>query len=115
MRLAHLVYDCTELLPSAERFVLVPQIRRAALSVPANIAEGHGRAYTGEFLNSLSVSRGSLNEVETYLIFANERRYLTDAQLETPMEAADHVGRQLTRLRQKLASLQPRAARPRSR
>jgi len=79
MRLAHLAYDCTELFPSIERYVLLPQIRRAALSVPANIAEGHGRAHTGEFLNFLSISRGSLQELETYLIFANERQYLTGA------------------------------------
>jgi four helix bundle protein len=78
MRLAHLAYDCTNLFPSMERYVLLPQVRRAALSVPGNIAEGRGRAHTGDFLNFLSMSRGSLCELETYLIFANERLYLTD-------------------------------------
>ena len=109
MRLAHLAYDCTELFPSIERYVLLPQIRRAALSVPANIAEGHGRAHTGEFLNFLSISRGSLQELETYLIFANERQYLTGAPFEGPMEVADHVSRKLTRLRQAITT-QPRRA-----
>ena len=109
MRLAHLAYDCTDLFPRIEQYVLLPQTRRAALSVPANIAEGQGRAHTGEFLNFLSTSRGSLQELETYLIFANERQYLTAAQLAEPMELADHVSRKLTRLRQALTS-QPRRA-----
>ena len=58
MRLAHAAYDCTNLFPTIERYVLLPQLRRAALSVPANIAEGQGRAHTGEFLNFLSNARG---------------------------------------------------------
>ncbi len=107
MRLAHLAYDCTNLFPPIERFVLLPQVRRAALSVPGNIAEGQGRAHTGEFLNFLSTSRGSLQELETYLLFANQRQYLTDAQLVEPMEVADHVSRMLARLRQTI-SAQPR-------
>jgi four helix bundle protein len=111
MRLAHLAYDCTELFPSAERYVLVPQMRRAALSVPANIAEGQGRAHTGEFLNFLSTSRGSLQELETYFIFANERRYLTTAQFEDPMEVADQLSRKLTRLLQTVTAQPRRAAR----
>src|SRR3954449_3659082 len=98
MQLAHAAYDCTNLFPSIERFVLLPQVRRAALSVPGNIAEGRGREHTGDFLNFLSMSRGSLQELETYLLFANQRHYLTDAQLEAPMELADHVTRKLSRL-----------------
>src|SRR5690349_8923888 len=89
MRLAHVAYDCTNLFPPIERFVLLPQVRRAALSVPANIAEGQGRAHTGEFLNFLSTSRGSLQELETYLLFAGQRQYLSDAQLEEPREVPD--------------------------
>ena len=111
MRLTHAAYDCTNLFPPIERYVLLPQVRRAALSVPANIAEGRGREHTGDFLNFLSASRGSLQELETYLIFANERRYLTGAQLEAPMELVDHVGRKLSRLRQTLTTQPRRAAR----
>ena len=111
MRLAHLAYDCTNLFPEIERYVLLPQVRRAALSIPGNIAEGRGRAHTGEFLSFLSNARGSLQELETYLMFGNQRRYLTDAQLATPMEVADHVSRQLSRLRRTLSERQPRAAR----
>ena len=111
MRLAHLGYDCTNLFPQIERHVLVAQVRRAALSVPANIAEGRGREHTGDFLNFLSTARGSLQELETYLLFANQRHYLTDAQLEGPMEVADHVSRKLWRLRQTLTAQPHRAAR----
>jgi four helix bundle protein len=107
MRLAHLAYDCTNVFPPIERYVLLPQVRRAALSVPANIAEGRGREHTGDFLNFLSTARGSLQELETYLLFANQRHYLADAQLEAPLEVADHVSRKLSRLRQTLIK-QPR-------
>ena len=113
MRLAHLAYDCTNRFPSIERYVLLPQVRRAALSIPANIAEGRGRAHTGEFLSFLSNSRGSLQELETYLIFGHERQYLTDAELAIPMEKADHVSRQLSRLRRTLTAEQPRPTRRR--
>jgi four helix bundle protein len=109
MRLAHLAYDATSLFPPIERYVLLPQVRRAALSVPGNIAEGRGREHTGDFLNFLSMSRGSLQELETYLLFANQRHYVTDAQLEAPMELADHVSRKLSRLRRTLTT-QPRRA-----
>ena len=109
MRLAHAAYDCTNLFPPIERYVLLPQVRRAALSIPANIAEGRGREHTGEFLNFLSTSRGSLQELETYLIFAHQRHYLSDAQLETPLELADHVSRKIWRLRRTLTE-QPRRA-----
>ena len=111
MRLAHLAYDCTNLFPPIERYVLLPQVRRAALSVPANIAEGRGREYTGDFLNFLSCARGSVQELETHLFFAKQRHYLTDAQLEEPMEVADHVSRKLSRLRQTLRAQPRRVAR----
>ena len=111
MRLAHLAYDCTQAFPPIERYVLLPQVRRAALSIAANIAEGQGRAHTGEFLNFLSTSRGSLQELETYLIFAGERRYLTGAQVDASLELTDHVSRQLTRLRQTITAQPRRAAR----
>ena len=111
MQLAHAAYDCTDRFPPIERFVLLPQVRRAALSVPANIAEGRGREHTGDFLNFLSTSRGSIQELETYLLFANQRNYLTDAELQHPLELADHVSRKLWRLRQTLTAQPRRAAR----
>ena len=111
MQLAHVAYDCTDLFPPIERYVLLPQVRRAALSVPGNIAEGRGRQHTGDFLNFLSTSHGSVHELETYLLFAHERSYLTDAQVQGPLELADHVSRKLSRLRQTLSAHPRRAAR----
>jgi four helix bundle protein len=111
MQLAHAAYDCTNLFPSIERFVLLPQVRRAALSIPANIAEGRGREHTGDFLSFISTSRGSVQELETHLLFAHQRHHLTDAQLQHPLELADHVSRKLWRLRQTLTAQPRRAAR----
>ena len=111
MELAHLAYDCTNRFPAIERYVLLPQVRRAALSVPGNIAEGRGREHTGDFLNFISTSRGSVQELETYLLFANQRHYLTDAEIQRPMELADHVSRKLWRLRETLTRHPRHAAR----
>jgi four helix bundle protein len=61
------VYRLTRGLPPEERFGLTAQGRRAATSIPANIAEGHGRRTTGDFLQSLSIARGSLAELQTHL------------------------------------------------
>jgi four helix bundle protein len=72
MDLAVESYRLGELLPSRERFGLVAQIRRAATSVPANIAEGHARLRRGEHLHHLSMVRGPLKEVETLLICWND-------------------------------------------
>lgn len=67
MELAESVYRLTARLPTDERYGLISQMRRAAVSVPSNIAEGAGRAGRGEYLQHLSVTRGSLMELETQL------------------------------------------------
>ena len=103
MDLAVAVYDCTDLFPRYEQYGLTAQIRRAVVSIPSNIAEGQGRAQPGEFLNSLSVARGSLQELETQLMIAQRRRYLTAAQLESLLETTDHVSRMLTSLRNSIS------------
>src|SRR5688500_1847747 len=74
-------YRVGELMPSRERFGLVAQIRRAAVSIPANIAEGHGRLRRGEYLHHLSIARGALKELETLLALAERLGYLSDADL----------------------------------
>jgi four helix bundle protein len=92
-------YSCTESFPIAERYGLISQIRRAAVSVACNIAEGQGRATPGEFLNQLSDARGSLQELETLFIISERLKMLTTQQLDALLEICDHVSRMLTRLR----------------
>ncbi len=71
MDLAEECYRVTKGFPKEELFGMTSQIRRAAASIPANIAEGQGREHTKEFLHHLSVARGSLMELETHLMLVN--------------------------------------------
>jgi len=72
------VYEATKEFPSEERFGLTNQVRRASVSVPSNIAEGQGRHSSRDFLRCLSISYGSLQEVETQLIIARRLGYLDE-------------------------------------
>lgn len=74
------VYALSEAFPKTETYGLTSQVRRAACSIPANIAEGQGRRLPGEFLNFLGTARGSLSEVDTQLELALRLRYLTFEQ-----------------------------------
>ena len=74
------VYRATQSFPTDERFGLTSQIRRAAVSIPSNIAEGQGRLTRGEFRQFLGHAKGSLCEVETQLIIAQNLGYLSDPQ-----------------------------------
>ena len=99
--LAHLVHEATRSLgPGYYR--LKSQTLDAAESVPANIAEGHGRQGAKEFANFLSISRGSLAEVDTVLELSRRLNYLAEADLERANGLADEVGRLTTALRQSL-------------
>jgi len=97
-----LVYAATREWPSDERFGLISQVRRAAVSVPSNIAEGCARRSTPEFLRFLSIARGSLAEVETQLIIAQRLTYLDEAALTRLLEPADEISRMLSGLINKL-------------
>jgi four helix bundle protein len=104
MELVEQCYQATRLFPSEERFGLTNQIRRAAVSIPSNIAEGHGRAHTKEFLNHLSMVRGSINELETQLEISHRVGFMSEESLKPLLALCDEIGRMTTVLRQKLES-----------
>jgi four helix bundle protein len=102
MDLAEKSYQATQRFPKAELFGLVSQIRRAAVSVPANIAEGQGRDHTKEFLNHLSIARGSLMELETHLLLSQRVGMLEQPELEDLLALSDRISRMLSGLRKAL-------------
>jgi len=96
MDLAEQCYQATRAFPKEEMFGLTSQIRRAAASVPANIAEGQGRHHTKEFLNHLSMARGSLLEVETLVLLSQRIGLLSQDTAETLLKISDEIGRMLS-------------------
>ena len=92
------VYRTTRRLPSEERFGLTSQMRRAAVSVASNIAEGYGRSTRGEYLNHLSIARGSLYELESLCGVCQELSLLTSKDLTTVAKHLVHARRLLRRL-----------------
>ncbi|OAI55443.1 four helix bundle protein [Planctomyces sp. SCGC AG-212-M04] len=95
-------YRITATFPKTEQYGLTSQLQRAAVSVPANIAEGKGRASTGAYLNHLSIAAGSLAELDTHLVVGHELGLLSDSALEEIQRQLEEVGRMLTGLRKSL-------------
>ena len=93
MALVTEVYLRTRGFPAAEVYGLTSQLRRAAVSIPSNIAEGHGRRSTGEFKQFLGHARGSLAEVETQVLIARDLCYLNPQVSEKLLQSAAEVGR----------------------
>ena len=91
-------YKLTRRFPISEKVSLMNQIRRAAVSVPSNIAEGHGRKATGAYLNHLSISFGSLMELETQAIIAKKLMYINNEQLKSVLNKTDEIGKMLSGL-----------------
>ncbi|MBJ6108887.1 four helix bundle protein [Hymenobacter sp. BT523] len=85
------VYALSAAFPKHELFGLTSQVRRAAASVPLNIAEGAGRFSSAEFVRFLYIARGSAGETETALLIAERLQYLTDAQTDACLETLSHV------------------------
>jgi len=102
VHLALQTYRLSRRFPREETYGLTSQIRRAAVSVPANIAEGNGRTHRREYANHVSIARGSLREVETLAEIARGLGYITHEELAEFRELLDHVGRMLTRLLKRL-------------
>ena len=93
MELVESVYRATEDFPSKERYGLTNQLRRAAVSIPSNIAEGQGRNTTLDFLRFLSISRGSLQEVQTQIELTRRLGYLDEARCAEVSLLADEVAK----------------------
>jgi four helix bundle protein len=96
------VYRVTRSFPPDERFGLTSQVRRASVSIATNIAEGHGRYYTKDFVRFLGNAGGSANEVETELIIARGLRFATRDRLTISFSLVDEVRRMLNTLRRRL-------------
>jgi four helix bundle protein len=102
MDFAERCYLATKGFPKEEQFGLTSQIRRAAGSVPANIAEGQGRSHTKEFLKHLGIARGSLLETETHLLLSHRVGLLDPKTLDSLLAVSDEIGRMLSGLRRAL-------------
>ncbi|HLX83873.1 MAG TPA: four helix bundle protein [Terriglobales bacterium] len=107
MRFVAEIYAVTQRFPIEERFGLTGQLRRAAVSVPSNIAEGQARFSQKEFHHFLSMARGSLVEIETQILIAKELGYLQPGKSEALLDSAEELGKILNGL---IGSIKDRAA-----
>ena len=107
MELTSLAYQFSLVLPADERFGLTSQLRTAAVSVPANIAEGRQRTTTKDFLRFLSIAAGSLAELETLIELAGRLYQFQSAQVNELAREADEVGKLLRALPQRLEAKLP--------
>lgn len=111
MDLVEVVYSLTKAFPDEERYRLVHQATRAAVAVPANIAEGHARGTRREYAQFVAIARGSLMELETYVMIAERLRYIGSGDAAAgALERIAELNRMLTALRLRL--LEPRPPNP---
>ena len=104
MDFAESVYRSTRAFPKDETFGMRLQLRRAAVSVPSNLAEGHGRIARREYSRFVLIARGSLKEAETQIRLAQRLGFLTPDAAETLLEMSQRLNRLLTALKNKLRS-----------
>ena len=98
LTLSVLCYQLTKAFPKDEMYGMTAQIRRASVSVPANIAEGHGREHTRSFIQFLRIAQGSLKELETHLMLAEQVNLAPAAALAQAFAMTDEIGRMLRAL-----------------
>jgi four helix bundle protein len=104
MELAKAIYKLTASFPSEEKFGLTSQMRRAAVSVPSNIAEGQARHGTGEFLQFLSHASGSLAELETQLLLGANLGYYKASDSSAMLKEIEELQRMLAAIRRRLSA-----------
>ena len=96
------LYQLTAKFPDEEKFGLISQLRRAAVSIPSNIAEGWGRHYTAEFIQFLRKANGSRTEVETQLILSADLSFATTQEVEALLKETAVLGKKLLNLERSL-------------
>ena len=104
MDLAVQVYHLAGRFPPSEMYRLTAQITRAAASVPANIAEGHSRSTAKDYANFLAIAKGSLMEIETFLMLAVRLSYLSESEASPTLALITEISKMLTVLRNRLRS-----------
>jgi four helix bundle protein len=104
MILARMIYQITSEFPADERFGLVVQMRRAAVSIPSNIAEGQARHTTGEFVQFISHAEGSLAELETQLRLSIELTFCSQSEAAPMLELMEELHKMLNALRRRLVA-----------
>lgn len=103
MDLAADIFEATKPFPKHEQYGLVSQMRRAAISVPSNIAEGSSRRSRAEFIRFINIATGSLSELETQILLATRFDYLRSEHCSELLVKADEIGRMLFSLQRSLA------------
>ena len=106
MQLVELVYQVSKGFPKEEVYGLTSQIRRASVSIAANIAEGQGRNTSGEFVQFLGISRGSLAELETLIILSGRLGYCGEGETKEMLELCMEIGRMSMGLKRQLIGRQ---------
>jgi four helix bundle protein len=101
-------YRIASLLPNTETYGLISQIRRAAVSIPANIAEGHGRDHLGDYLHHLSIANGSLMELETHILILSRLSYLPSNEIERVLVMTTEVSKMIAGLSRSLKKPVPK-------
>lgn len=96
------IYDLTKKLPDVERYSLTDQIRRSAVSIPSNIAEGQGRNTAKDFNRFLAIAKGSKSELETQLLLCVKIKYLKSEDIETAISLIHEIGKMINSLQKSL-------------
>ena len=107
MQIAEACYHLTSSFPRSELYGMTSQIRRAAASIPANIAEGYGRGHRAEYIQFIRIANGSLKELETHLILASRVLLAEQEAVEELLKLCDEEGRMLRALLQSLQKHTP--------
>ncbi len=98
------IYRLTATFPAEERFGLASQARRAAVSIPSNIAEGHGRKASGAYLNHISIALGSLMELETQIQIASRLGFAHQDEISTSLGKTEEIGKMLSGLKKSIST-----------